>query len=134
MSSSLTPSKGRFIMKEDKDFAIDWDGVPSTRDGSSVVRAFACGALAGAALGVLFAPARGRDTRGRIASVARQQYDQASRLADRSLRAVEEQKQRVDTMIDQSRTRVAALKTDVIDAIEGARTAFARAKAEAVDQ
>jgi len=57
--------------------------------GDTFMLSFLCGLLTGVALAVLFAPARGRDTRQRLAAVAREGFDQASKTVERGERAFE---------------------------------------------
>ena len=63
------------MIDERSDTGSDWDlSSDATSDGGMLVSAFVCGALTGLSLGVLLAPARGRDTRRRIGSAARRTY------------------------------------------------------------
>ena len=92
------------MMENDGGFATDSERTYPSRE-SHALQIFACGLLTGATLAVLFAPARGRDTRRRIASTTRRGREQVSRLIDGGRRAVERRKGRVVTMTDQARTQ-----------------------------
>jgi gas vesicle protein len=70
-------SKGRVIMAD------------SGSSVGSVVAAFALGALAGAAVALLYAPASGEETRRRMARRARQGRDQLASVVERGREAFE---------------------------------------------
>ena len=57
--------------------------------GGGVLAAFVLGALAGAAVALLFAPAAGDEMRRRLAEKAREGRDQAGRAVDRGRAAFE---------------------------------------------
>jgi gas vesicle protein len=86
--------------------------------GDTFVLSFLCGLVTGAALAVLFAPARGRDTRERLAAAAREGFDQASK-------AVERGEQALDT-----------IREEAADVLADGKAAYrgARAKARAQTQ
>lgn len=86
-------------------FDIDWDGLvtPSPR-GPNTLLAFACGAIAGTALGLLFAPAHGRETRRRIATTSRRLGEKLDSAADVT-RSVSGAIRDARTAFDRARTR-----------------------------
>ncbi|MEX2273339.1 MAG: YtxH domain-containing protein [Vicinamibacterales bacterium] len=61
--------------------------------GSGVFAAFVLGALAGAAIALLYAPAAGDDTRRRVSEKAREGRDKAMRAAERGRAAFEKARQ-----------------------------------------
>ncbi len=83
---------------------------------------FVGGALAGAALGILMAPASGRDTRVRIRAKARQQADSVRRtahgVADRSTHAVDSACRTAEAMVDRSRRSITHGRDRIGNAIE----------------
>ncbi len=61
--------------------------------GGSVIAAFVLGALAGAAVALLYAPAAGDETRRRMAERAREGREKAMRAAERGRAAFEKARQ-----------------------------------------
>jgi gas vesicle protein len=61
--------------------------------GGGVMAAFVFGALAGAAIALLYAPAAGEDTRRRMAERAREGRDKAMRAAERGRAAFDKARQ-----------------------------------------
>ena len=64
--------------------------------GGGVIAAFVLGALAGAAVALLYAPAAGDETRRRVAERARQGREKAMRAAERGRAAFEKARQGVE--------------------------------------
>jgi gas vesicle protein len=91
---------------------------------------FACGVMSGALLGVLFAPARGREMRERIGGAARQGRDRASGVITENREAVVRQKERVEALVDEARKQVGHMTGEVAAAMRDAKSTFERAKAE----
>lgn len=67
-----------------------------------VVMAFICGALTGAALAVLFAPARGRDTRDRLLARARDIAQNKNAYVERLQAQLERWSARIDALGDKA--------------------------------
>ena len=61
--------------------------------GGATFAAFVLGALAGAALALIYAPAAGEETRRKLAEKAREGRDQANRAYDRGRAAFEKARQ-----------------------------------------
>lgn len=89
---------------------------------------FVGGALAGAALGILMAPASGRDTRVRIRAKARQHADAvrhtAHDVADRSAHAVDAACKTAEAMVTSSRRSISNGKHRVEGAIEAGKETY----------
>jgi gas vesicle protein len=68
-----------------------------------VIVAFALGALAGAAVALLYAPASGEETRRRLAERAREGRDQAEALAREGREFVQRQRDNISTAVDRGR-------------------------------
>jgi len=68
-----------------------------------LVVAFALGALAGAAVALLYAPASGKDTRRKLAEKAREGRDRAQALAEEGLDFVQRQRDNVSAAADRGR-------------------------------
>ena len=64
--------------------------------GGGVLAAFVLGALAGAAVALLYAPGSGEDTRRRVSERARQGREKAMRAAERGRAAFEKARQTVE--------------------------------------
>jgi gas vesicle protein len=82
--------------------------------GSGLLVAFALGAIAGAAVALLYAPAPGDETRRKLAERAR------------------EGRQRAETMVRESREFVNRQREQVASAIERGREAFDEARKESL--
>ena len=95
----------------------------------SLMEAFLCGALAGAALGIAFAPAPGRETRARIGARARKGRDQASRAVEQGWTVLERQKQRAEELVERSRTHMKNQVRHATKAVEEGRAAAADVRA-----
>jgi gas vesicle protein len=64
--------------------------------GGGVLAAFVLGALAGAAVALLYAPAAGEETRRRVAEKAREGREKAMRAAERGRAAFEEARRKAE--------------------------------------
>jgi gas vesicle protein len=69
----------------------------STSSSGTVLIAFALGALAGAAVGLLYAPASGEHTRRRLVAKGREARDKAQGLADGGREFIQRQR---DNLVD----------------------------------
>ena len=69
----------------------------------SVLIAFALGALAGAAVALLYAPASGEETRRRLAEKAREGRDRAEQLAREGREFINRQRDNLSTAVEQGR-------------------------------
>jgi hypothetical protein len=69
----------------------------------SVLLAFLIGAVTGAALALLYAPATGAETREFLGEKAREGRDRAVKAAERGRQAVQEGRENVKTAIDRGR-------------------------------
>ena len=77
----------------------------STRDGSAgnVLMAFAIGAIAGAAVALLYAPASGEETRKRLAQKARDSRERAETAAREGRQFVSRQRENLKTAVETGR-------------------------------
>jgi gas vesicle protein len=71
--------------------------------GANLLVAFALGAVAGAALALLYAPAPGEETRRRIAERAREGRDRAETMVRESREFINRQRDHVKTAVDRGR-------------------------------
>jgi gas vesicle protein len=85
----------------------------------SVVVAFALGALAGAAVALLYAPATGEETRRRLAEKAREGRDRAQTAAREGREFLDRQRENITATVDRGR-----------QAFEQGRQAFEQARKE----
>ena len=75
-------------------------------DGSgagSILLAFILGAVSGAAVALLYAPATGRETREYLGDKAREGRERAAAAAERSREAIKQGRETVTTAIDRGR-------------------------------
>jgi gas vesicle protein len=70
---------------------------------ASVLVAFVVGALAGAAIALLYAPASGEETRRRLAEKARQGRDKAQQMAGEGREFIERQRDRLVDVAERGR-------------------------------
>jgi len=85
----------------------------STKDSNSsgtVFVAFALGALAGAAIALLYAPAAGEETRRRLAEKARAGKDRAEEMAREGREIVDRHRETINEVIERGREVVARAK------------------------
>lgn len=87
--------------------------------GGSVLVAFALGAMAGAALALLYAPASGEETRRKIAEKAREGRDKAETLAREGREFLNRQRDNVAAAVERGR-----------ESFEQARESFEPARKE----
>jgi gas vesicle protein len=81
---------------------------------SSFLVAFAIGAVAGAAVALLFAPASGEETRRKLAEKAREGRDKAASLAREGREFVERQRENVASVIDRGREAYESARKEVV--------------------
>jgi len=86
--------------------------------------AFVCGLLTGALVGLLFAPARGRDTRRRLSSAARDGRDRVSHFVTKNRHVIAEKQARMASLVDHARTRVERTTSEAAAAMKHARAAI----------
>ncbi len=72
-------------------------------NGSSVMMAFVVGALTGAAVALLFAPASGEETREYLSKKAREGKDQARDAMDQGREYYDRQRENLVTAVDRGR-------------------------------
>lgn len=70
---------------------------------ATVLVSFALGAIAGAAIALLYAPAAGEDTRKRLAAKAREGRERATKAAHDSREFITRQKQNLTTAVEKGR-------------------------------
>ncbi|MGE0863903.1 MAG: YtxH domain-containing protein [Vicinamibacterales bacterium] len=75
----------------------------SSNNGSSVMIAFVVGALTGAAVALLFAPASGDETREYLGKKARDSKDKAREAMDQGREYYERQREQLVTAVDRGR-------------------------------
>lgn len=117
-----------------------------------VTSSFLCGALMGAGLAVLLAPARGRETRERLAARAREgrglaseAWAQGKQAFDRTRDHLEDQRGRASRVVAEGGAALADMRErgekalenirhEAVGAIADAKAAFKAARAEAADK
>lgn len=102
-------------------------GVPDSRSEQSAfsLMSFACGALTGAALALMFAPATGRETRSFVQDRSRRLADD---VADRSRQVWKQQRENVSSAIQQGREAAGALGDRISEAVEQGKAGYREAK------
>jgi gas vesicle protein len=69
----------------------------------SILLAFVLGAISGAAVALLYAPASGRETRGYLGEKAREGRERAAAAADRGREMVQQGRETISNAIDRGR-------------------------------
>lgn len=92
--------------------------------GGSAMMGFVAGALVGAGLALLFAPASGADTRKKLGQVAGRMRDGVGEQLDYAKEKIGHAKERVTDQIGSAKERLGELKSDVNTAIDSGREAF----------
>jgi gas vesicle protein len=69
----------------------------------SILLAFILGAVSGAAVALLYAPATGRDTRDYLGEKARESKERAAKAAEKSREMIKEGRETLTTAIDRGR-------------------------------
>jgi gas vesicle protein len=75
----------------------------SNNNSGSIIVAFALGALAGAAVALLYAPASGEETRRKVADKTREGRERASRMAQQGKEFVDRQRENLTDVVERSR-------------------------------
>jgi gas vesicle protein len=83
--------------------------------GGTVVLAFLAGAIAGAAVALLFAPAAGEETRQLLGEKAREGRDRAAEAARQGREFLAKQKDTVKSALDRGRDAYQAARTESED-------------------
>ena len=91
----------------------------SSMNGASGIVGFVLGAIVGAGVALLLAPATGADTRRRLGQTA-------NRLGSQMKDGVDQAKEHVDGLVDDAKEQLGGLKDDVRTAVTTGREAFAR--------
>lgn len=92
--------------------------------GGSALMGFVAGAVVGAGLALLFAPASGADTRKKLGQVAGRVRDGVGEQIHHAKEYVGHAKERVGDQIGSAKERLGELKSDVNTAIDSGREAF----------
>jgi gas vesicle protein len=92
---------------------------------------FGCGAIVGFALGIAFAPSRGRDTRRAVAAATRRGRERTSKLIERGRRAAGRQHARMDGLVHTAGDRMRGIADDVAKRGEAMKSAFESGRREA---
>ena len=95
----------------------------------TVLLAFILGAVSGAALALLYAPASGRETRDYLGERAREGRDQVTSAANKARDFAEQGRQTVSSVIEKSRHTIDQGMETVSAAVEQGREAYQQAKA-----
>ena len=88
---------------------------------TTVLLAFAGGALLGAGVALLFAPRSGRKTRQELADMAEETLDKAHDLGRDAARTVEEARHRGEQWVGKAKSFVEEKKAEVESILDGAR-------------
>jgi gas vesicle protein len=89
----------------------------SERNGSEVVLAFLIGGLVGAAVGLLYAPATGKETRKKLKDIAEDWTDTVDTIGG-------EVKTKAQRIIAEGKERIVTQKERIEDAIEAGKHAY----------
>lgn len=106
----------------------------TTEHGSSkwlFVCSFVCGAVTGAVAALLLAPARGQETRQRLAVTAREGREQASKVLDHASQAITEGREALADMQKRGEQAFQTIRHEAAEAVSEARTAYTRARTDA---
>ena len=106
---------------------IENDTLTAWEERPSRYTLFMCGVMAGVALGMLTAPARGRDTRRRIASSMHDGRERASQFLERTRQAARRRRRQGVGLVEQARA-APDVRADIAGIVEEARSALERAK------
>ena len=108
----------------------------NTSSGAPALGAFVLGAAAGAAVALLFAPARGAETRQYLSRRTREGLRRANDAMESGLEAIESGRSRLSSAMDEGRSRLRNMRSRAEDAVDDAvETAerFAGSARKAVD-
>lgn len=81
---------------------------------STVLVSFALGAIAGAAIALLYAPAPGEETRRRLAEKAREGRERASQIAKEGKEFLNRQRETVATAVDKGREKLEQVRRETL--------------------
>jgi gas vesicle protein len=96
---------------------VEWEGAMSERNASDVVLAFIIGGLVGAAVGILYAPGAGKETRKKL-------KDMADDLTDTVEDIGGDVKHKAQQILSESKEKLRAEKDRIEDAIEAGKSAY----------
>lgn len=91
---------------------------------------FLCGAMTGAAVALLLAPARGRELRDRLAATAREGRGQASKVLDHASQALSEGRAAIADIRERGEQAMQSIRQEGAEAVAEAKTAFKRSRTE----
>jgi gas vesicle protein len=107
-----------------------YDSGTNGSSGASLATTFVAGALAGAAVALLYAPARGRETRTYLRTKARSTADSASRAVDSGKQMLRRQKARIGEVVETGREHLDEAAKHAARAVSTGRKAAADVRAE----
>ena len=103
----------------------------ATEEGSgsgSVLLAFLVGAVAGAALALLYAPATGRETRELLSEKSREGREKAAALAQKGRQVIDEGREKAVALAEKGRQAINEGRETLTTAIERGREAYEQAR------